>query len=737
MKLNRRQSRNQAHFQARLEAQRNALRSDMESVKEFPSPPKLGNSLFKSDVPSPYKSVDELILAGNRKFENLDKVDFAGFRNNKTLGQKTLQDVTQQVTEFHADRTTQAYRDDISRVLNARYLQGHGVQVQEHLDASEMRSLRKYLQRESSTYNVADSVRSINTSLSDGEQRVERLKLEAEKYLFTERGLDGQQFDERFAQLPLKELSKIRDFSDAWSASQGGKFLPLSHGTNFNEHRDSMAREMLAQAGYEHVNSIDLDTVLSLLRDIDSEGPRTNAALRESVNENLARGVKDYFILNTLANEEILKDIGLPDSEMSSLEVSDELLKERYPKLEPREARAIRTRVLRDLLRAQPPSERGLAQKQLGEADANLVTSEKVLANHFRSRVADLTEGQIDTKGMGAMQLSNLSSAVSKLPKDVRKAVFSGPNAELNDRLEKIVESQFGIRVHREAGVAPDKNKDVAPFVKDWTPQGLVDLYNAMSGMAKNGKLPETLVGNSTIAYVEGSGPSKSMLVGPQSLASDPVGPWNRPGAYAHASGKSAYYGMCSPDATGHDTVYFCDDALLGANGDSAESVTIGESTIIHEFGHAIQLGGTPNAPKEQRESEQQVLMAEWSALSQWKEPGEILADGRMGSFEYYYDPTVQVDERQEVATTYGASDPCEDFAEYVPYFYKAPDVAMELSAEKFLYLNQMVGDHYSENQIKKVARKLGIGGKELREHQRSMELKVAAAPDGAGLKVG
>ena len=734
MKLNRNLTKSPAQFQSRLEAQRNALRKNLETVEAFPAAPQPVSGLFKSAAPSPYRSIAELVVAGNREFENLDNVDFATFRNDRTLGQKTLREVTEQVTQFHADRTTPEYRSDLSRVLNARYLQGHGVKVETHLDAQEMRVLRKYLQKETSTYNVADSVRAINEALGEGVEDVDQLTLKAEEFLYTERGLSSKHFEQRFASLPQSDLARIRDFSDAWSTSQGGKFLPLSRGDNFAQHRDSLAREMLASAGYQHVNAIDLDTVLSLLRDIDSEGPRSNATIRNTVNREIAAGEKDYFLLNTRANEAILLQLGVSSEEMARLGVSDLLLSEKYPELAPREARAIRTRVLRDLLRAQPPKEREVARRQLQQSNANLVSAEKVLAQHFRHRIEATSGHQISTQEMGAMQLANLNSALSKLPSKIRNLIFSGSPANLNDRLEALIESKFGIEVHREAGQSPDNNKSVAPFVRDWTPQGLIHLFNAMTCMANDGRLPETLIGHSTIAYVEGSGPSPSMAVGPQPIFPDPVGPWNRPGAFAHASGKSGYYGMCSPDEKGHDVVYFCDDALLGANSDSAESVTSGESTIIHEFGHALQLGGTPDAEKSVRDLEQQLNMAEWSALSRWEEPGQLLADGRMGSFEYYYDPTVQVKKRSEVATSYGASDPCEDFAEYTPYFFEAADVAMELSVEKFLYLNEMVGGHYSETRVKKEAKNLGLRPQELTERRQVMKQKVAAAADAAGL---
>ncbi|MCA9778845.1 MAG: hypothetical protein KC800_19085, partial [Candidatus Eremiobacteraeota bacterium] len=651
MKINRRHSSSQSQVQARLEALKNAHRKSVETVQSFPEPPS-GNSLFKSELPA-FRSVDELVTSGNQSFENLDNVDFAGFRNNKELGEETLQKVKEDLIPFHADRTTEAYRKDLSRVMNARYLQGHGVQVEGHLDAREMRSLRKYIQKETSTNNVADAVRAINTSLADGEQEVSALTLNAEKYLFSERGVSNQVFEQKFAGRDLRDLEKVRDFSDAWSTSQGGKFLNLAEGADFSSNRDSMARAMLSAHGYQGLDALDLDTVLSLLRDIDGEGPRTNATVRETVNKSLAKGVKDYFRLSTLANQAILRDIGMPRKALAALKVSNEELTDAFPKETPRESRAVRTRVLRDLLRVLPAEERQAAIAELGRSGANLINAEKKLKSYFGRRIAALTGGATYGK-MGAMQRANFTAALSKLPKEVREKAFAEGEDGARESLEKLIEEKFGIEIHREAGKAPDGSGDDNPYIKDWPVQGLVDLYNAMSGMAKNGRLPNTLKGNTTVSYVEGSGPTPSMAVGPQPVNDDPVGPWNQPGAWAHASGTSGYFGMCD-SSSGHDLVYFCDDALKGTNADSADSVTIGESTLIHEFGHAIQLGGTPGAEKAQRDLEQQTLMAEWSALSEWKEPDQLLADGRMGTFEYYYDPTVQVGKREQVATSYGA----------------------------------------------------------------------------------
>lgn len=736
LKPNRAHTRNQAQFQARLQAQKNAYRQDVEDVAhKSVKPQSLG--IFKSDDAAPLNSVDDLVVAGNRHFENLDNVNFAKFRNDKELGQKVLAETKEQLAQFHDDTTSEAYKKDLRRVLAARYLQGHGVRVERHLDDKEMVALRRYIQRETSTNNVADAARSINASLKAGEEDVPDLLMGAERHLYHERGISQELFEAKFADKSMRDLAKTRDFADAWSTSQSGRFLRIAEGQDFGQLRDSMTREMLSARGYQNVDGVNLDTALSLLRDIDPEGPRTNATISKTVNEALEAGEKNYFVLSTLSNQAILKELGMTDEALANMHVSNKALKKKYPKLEsPQEARAIRTRVLRDLLRVLPDEERSLAIEELAAQGADLISAEKILSKHLGERIREYSGHSAPYGKMGAMQRANLASALSKLPEEVRSYAFDGPNDSTVDRMEEMIESRFGIDVHREPGKAANGNSAYEPFVKDWTVQGTADLYNALSSMAgPDGKPPIHLWGNSVISYMEGAPKYPSMSVGKGEKDDDPVGPWNRPGAYAHASGKSGYYGEAAPNEQGSDILFIYDDAMKGSNGDSAVGLSIGEGTIIHEFGHATQLGGTPGADTESRQKEDQLRMAEWSSLSRWEEPHGVLADGRMGSFEYYYDPTVQVGKREEVATSYGASDPCEDFAEFTPFFYKDPETAMGLSAEKFLYMNDLVGGFYSQEQTEKIASNLGLDGEALARARASMEKKVAEAPSQAQLQ--
>ena len=727
---------NPQHHTNQVRGQQERRRGQLQKVDGFPRPQDDTPSLFKSDSPSTFRNVDELVTSGNQDLGNLDKVDFLDFRNNKELGQSTLKQVERDLTPFHSDRSGQEYRSDLSRVLNARYLQGHGVQVEAHLDRGELADLRLYLQKEESSVNIADAVRAVNTSLSNGTEDVEQLTQDAEQFLYTERGLSPEAFQEKFGNYNLKDLAKVRNFADDWSTSQSGKFLQLAQGESFGENRDSMARDMLTSYGYKNLDALDLDTVLSLLRDINAEGPNTNSSIRESVNTETAQGETDYFVLNTRANQGILEELGLSSKAFQKMDVSDEKYLEKFPDLAPREARAIRTRVLRDLFRVLPSDERGLVLAELQETKTNLIDAEKQIKKHLGKRIGKLVNGGSKFSKMGAMQRANFTTALKRLPHRIRDRAFHGKTPkQAKNFLEKRIESEFQIDVHRKAGQSPDGDPSFSPFVKDWTVQGLVDLYNAMNSMAKDGKLPQTLRGNSTVVYVEGSPSSDAaMSLGPQPINQDTVGPWDRPGSYAHEAGKSGYFGMAGPDETAHDTVYLFDDALKESNADSSLKLTIGDSTLIHEFGHAIQLGGTPGLDSKTRAKEDQTLIAEWSSLSDWNEPGQVLADGQMDGAGYYYDPTVQVSKRHEVATSYGASDPIEDYAEYAPYFFTEPETAMKLSPEKFLYFNEMVGTFYDAEQINSVANELNISQEQLTKAGDSMVIKVLTSAERAGL---
>lgn len=735
MKLNQTQNRNLNPFQVRLQQQPGARsRSVMQTVDRLLMHPEVQTDLFK---PTParrpeFTSVDELVVSGNQSFDELDNVDFASYRNDTELASKVLKETRRELKKLHPEGEGEAFQADLRRVLHARYLQGHGVQVQAHLDGSELAGLRRYIQAQSSGMNVADAVRSINKALENGEEAVPTLLLEAERGLFRERGVKPEVFQSRLAPLGVQSLGALRDFADSWAVAEGGKYLNQVQGQSLDEMRQNMTRQLLDSNGYL-TQGLDDTTALSLLRDCSSEGPPTNATLTEAVNAAVAAGETNYFKLNQAANERILEELG---ADPKNFAVSDKALREAYPEVDPKEARAERTRVLRDLLRVLPDSEREGALAHLGESEADLISAEGVLHKYLGERIRDYS-GYVTGYGeMDAMQRANLTSGLSRLPEEVRFKAFHGGNAGTLNSLTESIESTYGITVHREAGTAPDGNESYGPFVKDWTVQGLVDLYNALTSMSKDGKLPRDLTGV-TLSFMEGAPKTPSMTpVEIRGTIADPE-TFDRPGAASYTQGQSGFFGECGQDDKGFDGVVLYDDALYGANSDSAVGLTQAEATLIHELGHGIQLGGTPGASKKQREVEDATRMAEWSSLSGWMEPGQKLADGRMGDFEYYYDPSVQVANRKEVATSYGASDPCEDFAEFTPWFFKDPSTAMGLSAEKFLYYNQLVGEHYTPEQVEKVAQEAGLQPGALQAAGDRMREKIALAPEQAGILAG
>lgn len=681
-----------------------------------------------------YRSVDELVVAGNREVDNPDTIDFARFRNDKEGAANTRREVERALSRFHADTTSRAYRRDLSRVLNARYLQGHGVKVEPHLDRAELHKLRVYLQNEGVAPNVADVVRGVNSSLAAGEHDVSELLLEGEKKLYSERGVTGDRFEQTFAARPLRDLKNLRDFSDAWSTSQGGRFLNALAGTSFQENRKEMAYALLAQHGYRDHDALNPDTVLALLRDIDSEGPSTQKTIRDAVNSGLENGVTDYHKLSRLGNEAILDELGIDSDSLAKMRVSNRELRQRYPDSDPQESRAARTRVLRDLLHALPKEERAGAIQELRDSKADLISAESVLRKHFGRRIRALAGPSVAYRDMGAMQRANFTSSLSRMPAELRGFQLGESEREVKDRLEETIESLYGVEIHRTPGRSPLGDQDTDRHVKDWTVHGLVSVYNALGILSSAGELPGNLKNSTTLCFLEGHTDPDPMLVGARPLTGEPDAIPDRPGAGAHRQGKSEYFGMCAQDDVGNDVVFMCDDALMGVNSDTSAGLSLGESTLVHELGHAVQLGGTPGTEAQVRALETQLKVAEWSSLSDWREPDRFLADGRIHGVEYYYDPGVQVGNRLEVATAYGASDPVEDFAEYTPFFFNDPEAALRLSQEKFLYFNEMVAPRYREEQIASFAAKIGAGKGELEAARRSMLEKVSRSAAEAGL---
>lgn len=711
-------------FHQRLQRQRELKRNDLERADRVLLG---GEGLFKTELPK-FNSIDELLLAGNQRFNNLDAVDFSGLRNDKKLGRKVLAEVREEVAKLGGSPA------DVRRVFHGRYLQAHGVQLHDNLGTAELVALRRYLQTQDTSYNIADAVRGLNQSLAARQSEPDTLIRSAERFMYADRGVDGELFETTLNGLELGELKKLRDFSDAWSTSQGGRFLRLAarSGESFEQMRDGMARGMLGAQGYELPAHLELTTVLSLLRDVDPEGPRTNATLRVAINKALNSGERDYFELSRIGNEAVLAELGLKREELDRMAVSDAQLQEAYPEVSPAESRAIRTRVLRDLLRVLHDSERSQALSVVAGDGVNLINAEARLDQHFDVQLEQLTGLGGQGRDMGAQQSANFLSGVSRLPETLRGG-WGDSESFAKDALERAIESEFRVEVHRQPGQYPGEANGYDPYVSDWSLQGLVDLHNGLSAMQHGDQLPPGLAGTTTLVHMVGAPTSPSLIPGITPEPSD-VGPWNRPGAWAHAAGKSGFYGEATYDDLGHDLVVLYDDALYAPNGDGVVGVNTNEATLVHELGHAVQLGGKPGQEKALRLAEERKLVAEWSSLSRWQESDGKLADGYEHDFNYYYNPSVQVGRRNEVATSYGASDPVEDFAEFSPFFFHDPDAALGLSPAKFLYFNNMAGGHYSQQQIRELAAARDISVEELVQLEDRMLDGLARAPGEAGL---
>jgi hypothetical protein len=253
--------------------------------------------------------------------------------------------------------------------------------------------------------------------------------------------------------------------------------------------------------------------------------------------------------------------------------------------------------------------------------------------------------------------------------------------------------------------------------------------------MATNGKLPTELRGT-TYVSMNGQDPApQGVGMVPWSIPGKPGKPllYYRPGSDAYQGGTMGYR---TAKADGSDLIVLFDDAMKMANADEVAGVTLAEGTLIHESGHAIQLGGKVGTSQMARTVAEQKLVKEWSALSDWREPDGTLADGyRVVAGDprrYYKDPAVSVGARNLVVSDYGATDSVEDFAEFTRIFYNDPAQALSVSPEKFLYMNQMYENHYSADQTAAMAQTIGLGADGLAKALGNMRGKIGGVPGAA-----
>ncbi|MEB3196608.1 MAG: hypothetical protein VKP62_05330 [Candidatus Sericytochromatia bacterium] len=701
-----------------------------------------------------------------------DNINFDAVRADREMWHRFVTDVRGKVRDFHFTRLAKAKpgltRDafeaflktpdahplrlqmvqDVRGIVHANYLGAHGIQVTASMPVAEMAGTRRYLQTFGSHYDLADAVRGINTGLAKGLTGAAPLTLEAERMLYAERGVAAP-FFQRFERqgLAAKELQSLRGFTDRFATGQSGRYLKVAaqaaSGQDVALLRDRVTRQLLMDAGVVlPKGEVDSRLLVSLLRDMTSEDPRNLKTLVKTVNEALRAGQTNYYDLDATVNRRILRELGVSPKTLAALDVPDAALKTAQPRYPEALTRAEQTRLLRDRLRVLPDAQRQEAVASLSARGATLLDFDQHLTKTLETQVSQLAGasrplvGEL-TRGMTMQQKANFVADLARLPEPLRREAFAGltglpaeQHRTVVGRLAKAITQRFGVTVHREAGHYPASQtwaRGRDPLVKDWSAQGVSQLYNALHRMAGNGELPPGLAGTT---YVNMGAPSAPVgQAASVTRAGSKAIMYYKPGSSAYQGGTMGYR---TADSGSKDLIVLFDDAMRMHNADEAVGVSMAEGTLIHESGHAIQLGGRSGMTAAAATAHEKKLMAEWSALSNWREQDGSLADGyaRVGGLErrYYKDPGVQVGQRARIVSDYGATDPVEDFAEFTRTFYNDPASAMAVSAEKFLYLNELMGQRYAPGEVNALASALGLGAQGLQTALLALRGRLKAA---------
>lgn len=640
-------------------------------------------------------SVKALVEAGNRSLPDPRTVDVAAFRNDRALGRKSLRSLRRQVFELHrGGRSAAEFRAflqtpegraehrqmvaEVRRLVSARQLQGHGIAVPPDMPDADLAAVRRYVGTLDNAYDVVDAAAWLNRALARGERSAPALLRGTERALYRERGVPEAEF-EAHARLPVPDLRLLRRFADTWGPSVAGRALrDALREPDLGAMQERVATRLLQAHGYVLPDDLDRVTRLSLLRDLDSEGPRTARRTREAVNAALAAGERDYLRLASAGTRAILQDLGV----RASTDDPEEL------------------RLLRDVMAALPAPERARAATESVQ-DLLVEAAGPALGKRLARR--------------GLQSAANTVAALKGLPPEVLEGLSGTPAQQEREavaRVARLLDDRFGVTLPDD----PERGR----FVKPWPLQAAAEVYGALARMA----LPDP--GPITFVYMEGTPKFPPLGLFPNSRGL--VQPHPRPGEASQVAGKSGYLGETFA-VEGRDVVVYFDDSLYQPNSDGTPGVSGGEGTMIHEIAHAVQLGGTVGASEEERALQDRRRVAEWSSLSRWREADGALADGVEDGQGYYYDPAVRVEHRHEVATSYGASDPVEDFAEFSPLFYCDPAGAMALSPEKFLYFNELVGKRHDPWGV---AASAGVSPARLKAAAERVQRSVAAAPSDA-----
>jgi hypothetical protein len=494
---------------------------------------------------------------------------------------------------------------------------------------------------------------------------------------------------------------------------------------------------------------VDDRALLSMFRDLGDEEPANAKRLIATFNDQMKKGETNYYKMNEATNRQTLAHLGMDETTLKALDLSDEALKAAQPAYPVELTRAEQVRLLRDRLRVLPEAQRTEAIQALTAGKADLLTFDAVLAPHLDGQIAKITGANAElvakmTNGMTAQQKTNFVTDLTRLPEGVRQNAFAnltGSADEMNklvvDRLTAHTANSYNVNIHRETGKFPIENWGDDQLVRDWSVQGATQLHNGLNKMSTNGKLPTDLQGTTYVNMkaADGSAFGKEAMTSLELSARGQKKPllYSKPGSDAYQGGTMGYR---TGTEDGKDLIVLFDDAMKMANADEVAGVTLAEGTLIHESGHAIQLGGKVGTSKMAQMATEQKLFKEWSALSDWREADGSLADGyRMVDGQarrYYKDPGVRVGDKTTIVSDYGATDTVEDFAEFTRIFYNDPAQALQVSPEKFLYMNQMYENHYTADQTAAMAQAIGLGAEGVAKALGNMRQKIAGTPGAA-----
>lgn len=676
---------------------------------------------------------------------DLDEFEFAKFRNGPARDPAVREQIMQAVLDTHRKghptlepATFRAWlvsaqgesergqiAAEVERGVQLHYVQGHGIVIPAALSSAALLGLRRYLEAIGDHYDAADAVRGINAALRKGDRSASSLVLAAELNLLAERGLSPAEARRLVGTgLGNEGLQALREFVDDQATTQTGHYLRFAAGLkshDLGELETQVARRLMIDRGFVlPADGPDLQTAISLLRDLDAFGPLPHGLYRAATSKALANGERDYYALQALGNREILRALKMDSAALARMAVGEFACQAAFPGEDVSFVRATALRRLRDRLWALPAEPRRAAGVALAKAHTNLLTFDAVLVPFQVRAIATLVGDRPELashlcRAMTPQQVTNFHASLIRLEPSVRRALFdalptapSDAEQETVSRLVTGIEKTFDVRVNRTPGVYPDAAmKDAAaygPFVADWPLQGLIDLHNALSLMRRGDNLPPGLRGT-TFLRMAGEADVPSMLVADLPERPEAPTPFDVSSDYGHGT-----YGETLYDDRGHDIVMLYDQVMGNPNSDCAVGVPCGEATLLHEMAHAIQLGGEVGKDEPTRRAQEKTQVAQWSLLSGWQEPDGAVADGYTGDHHYYYNPAVRVARRAEVLTTYGASDPVEDFAEFTPFFYTDPATALALAPCKFLRFNELAGGAYAPDRVDEYAVLSGLG---------------------------